>query len=77
MKVGNGYSTNPSCQINPQITNRCEEGKYFCSSEVICKDAEESCSIPVCNNDGACDTYESCNCADCNAKIDHCAVNAE
>lgn len=76
VKIGNGYSTNPSCQISPQITNRCEEGRYFCSSEGICKDADESCSIPVCNNDDVCDTYESCNCADCNQATDHCATNS-
>lgn len=31
--------------------------------------------VATCNNNGTCDTNESCNCADCNDKADHCAIN--
>ena len=31
--------------------------------------------VATCNGNGLCDTNESCNCADCNNKFDHCAIN--
>ncbi len=32
-------------------------------------------SVVTCNNDGVCNGEESCNCADCNTKADHCALD--
>ena len=29
----------------------------------------------TCNNNNICDTNESCDCADCNEKIDHCGLS--
>lgn len=31
--------------------------------------------VATCNGNGLCDANESCNCADCNDKADHCSIN--
>ncbi len=53
----------------------CGEGQYYCHAESKCKPANQVCGTLTCNNDGMCNEYESCNCADCNQVADHCATN--
>lgn len=52
----------------------CAEGQYYCHSELKCKPANQACGTVTCNNNGTCNEFESCDCADCNGQIDHCGV---
>lgn len=54
----------------------CAEGEYYCHAELKCKAAGASCGTVTCNNNNVCDTNESCDCADCNEKVDHCGLSS-
>lgn len=51
---------------------KCAEGEYYCHAELKCKPANETCGTVTCDYDTVCDANESCDCSDCNEKVDHC-----
>lgn len=57
------------------IVDKCSEGEYYCHAEFKCKPAGQTCGTITCNNNSICDINESCDCADCNEKADHCGIN--
>lgn len=54
----------------------CSEGEYYCHAELKCKAAGAACGTVTCNYNNVCDTNESCDCADCNEKVDHCGLSS-
>ncbi|MFH2028208.1 MAG: hypothetical protein ABIJ08_03650, partial [Nanoarchaeota archaeon] len=57
-----------ACQAGMQL---CQDGT--CSYNCTLTDTGV---LPTCNNDGVCDSDESCGCADCDAEQDSCASGA-
>lgn len=54
------------------MADKCVEGQYYCLSENKCKPANQACGTVTCDYDTVCDANESCDCSDCNEKVDHC-----
>lgn len=72
--VGKQWSSSAS-QCVAKAVDKCLEGQYYCHAELKCKAANETCGTVTCNNNGTCDLNESCDCADCNDKVDHCGID--
>lgn len=69
--VKDGVETPTTCPVA-----KCAEGQYYCHAELKCKAAGASCGTVTCNNNNVCDANESCDCADCNDKVDHCGLSS-